>query len=407
MRSACRVVGLGLCALVLASCAAPGGGALETYGRQVAFLRAYGTIHELNSPDGQGLVAVSPTWQGRVMTSSLDGLNGTGFGYINADFIASRTTSKQFNNYGGEDRFWLAPEAGQFGLYFKPGDPFDIDRWLVPPAFNEGEWSALQSGPDTIAMTQRMSVTNHSGTRFDLDVSRKVRVLSRDEVQMRLGLTLAPKTRVVAFESHNRITNTGATPWTKQGGLPAIWSLGQFNPTPHTVVIVPFRPGPDKALGPKVKTAYFGTIPPDRLKVHDHYLVFRTDGTYRSKIGVPFRRARPILGSYDFRNDVLTLVQYSLGISPDRVNSMWCIQKDPYAGAVVTSYNDGPVKPGAEAMGGFYEMETVSAAAALRPGEKAEHTHRTIHLAGERQALAVIVNKVLGVRLSDVRQAMP
>ena len=398
---------VGVCSLILGSCVATDGTKLHTYGQQVAFMQKHSTIHELKDPSGPGLVAVSPTWQGRVMTSSVDGLDRAGHGYINARFIASGVKSKQFNNYGGEDRFWLGPEAGQYGLYFKKGDPFDIDRWVVPQAFNDGEWTVAESKPDRMTLTKRMGVTNYSGTRFEVDVERQVRVLSRDQVEKHLGVSLPVTLRLVAYETQNRITNRGTNPWTKKAGLVSIWILGQYNPSPSTVVIVPFKAGPEKALGPKAKTTYFGTIPADRLKVSDHYLVFKADGTHRGKIGIPYRRAQPVLGSYDFDNDVLTLVQYTLGTSPDYVNSLWEIQQDPYGGDVVNSYNDGPVKPGGAALGGFYEMETSSPGAALKPGQRAEHVHRTIHLAGQRQALAVLVQKALGVRLSDVRDTLP
>jgi hypothetical protein len=36
---------------------------------------------------------------------------------------------------GGEDRFWLGPEGGQYALYFNAGDPFDLDHYNDrPPA---------------------------------------------------------------------------------------------------------------------------------------------------------------------------------------------------------------------------------------------------------------------------------
>ena len=44
------------------------------------------------------------------------------------------------NVFGGEDRFWLGPEGGQYALYFKPDDPFDLDHWQVPDAFDWDTW---------------------------------------------------------------------------------------------------------------------------------------------------------------------------------------------------------------------------------------------------------------------------
>ena len=58
------------------------------------------------------------------MTSTARGLKGRSYGWINHDLIASKEIQKQMNAYGGEDRFWLGPEGGQFSLFFKKGDPF-------------------------------------------------------------------------------------------------------------------------------------------------------------------------------------------------------------------------------------------------------------------------------------------
>ena len=58
---------------------------------------------------------------------------------------------------------------------------------------------------------------------------------------------------------------------------------------------------------------------------------------------------------------MLTLVQYDQPEgATDYVNSMWEIQKEPFAGDVVNSYNDGPPAPGAKPLGPFYELETSS-----------------------------------------------
>ena len=39
-------------------------------------------------------------------------------------------------------RFWLGPEGGQYSLYFKPGDPFDLAHWQVPEPIDWGAWSS-------------------------------------------------------------------------------------------------------------------------------------------------------------------------------------------------------------------------------------------------------------------------
>jgi hypothetical protein len=114
-----------------------------------------------------------------------------------------------------------------------------------------------------------------------------------------------------------------------------------------------------------------------------------------------------VAGSYDADAGLLTIVQYTKPEdATDYVNSMWQLQDKPYAGDVVNSYNDGPSEPGADPFGPFYELETSSPAAALKPGESISHTHRTIHLQGTEAQLEPIVQKVLGVSIADIKTSL-
>ena len=113
------------------------------------------------------------------------------------------------------------------------------------------------------------------------------------------------------------------------------------------------------------------------------------------------------MGSYDGARNLLTIVQYTLPAgATEYVNSLWEDQAEPYGGDVVNSYNDGPVEPGAEALGGFYELESSSPAAALAPGGSITHVHRTFHLSGPREHLSDISTAVLGVDLAQVQAAL-
>jgi hypothetical protein len=149
-------------------------------------------------------------------------------------------------------------------------------------------------------------------------------------------------------------------------------------------------------------------VPPDRLVVAPHAIYFRGDGQQRGKIGVSPRRARPVLGSHDERSRTLTLVTYTLpaGELP-YVNSLWEHQREPYQGDVLNSYNDGPPAPGGKPLGPFYELESSSPAAALAPGESAEHRHRTMHFVGAPADLDPIARAALGVSLAEISAARP
>jgi len=351
-------------------------------------------------------VIVLPKLQGRVMTSTAEGTQGLSFGWINRSLLASGKTVEHMNTYGGEDRFWIGPEGGQFSVFFKQGVPFDLEHWFTPAPVDTEPFELVTQSANSAQLKKDMKLSNYSRTVFDLRVDREVRVLEPYEAGDRLGVMSDDNVKIVAFESVNKITNTGAKAWEKETGLLSIWILGMFNPSPATTVVVPFEAGPENQLGPIVNDAYFGKVPADRLVVKDGVLFFRGDGQYRSKIGLSPQRAKPVLGSYDAVNKVLTIVQYNKPAEAfDYVNSMWELQDEPYKGDVVNSYNDGPPEPGAKPLGPFYELETSSAAAALQPGATISHVHRTFHLQGPEKDLDAIAKTVLGVTIDQIKSA--
>jgi hypothetical protein len=81
---------------------------------------------------------------------------------------------------------------------------------------------------------------------------------------------------------------------------------------------------------------------------------------------------------------------------------MWEIQKRPFGGDMVNSYNDGPPAPGKKPLGPFYEIESSSPAAHLAPGQTIVHVHRTIHVQGPKAELEKIAQKQFGVGLDEI-----
>lgn len=385
-----------------------------SYGQVRKYLSQHTKILELVNEHG-GRVLICPEWQGRVMTSSCDGLQGLSFGFINKDFLDAGQPNPHFNNYGGEDRFWLSPEGGPFSLWFKPGVDQVLDNWFTPPALNEGAWTVISKPRDPFfRMYRRMELVNTSGTQFQLEVTRDVRLLNDSDVKQLFGEDAlaafgSRKVKTVGYETVNRVVNAGE-PMAKEKGLVSIWILGMFNAGPQTVIIVPYKQGDEATLGPVVKSDYFGAIPPERLKILPEAILFLGDGNYRSKIGTSQKRAKNVAGSMDFQNNVLTLVHFTMPEDPAQclyMNNMWGIpQEQPYVGDVVNSYNDGPVGPGKPGLGPFYEIESLSPALELKTGEKLEHSHRTLHIQGDYETLRELASKVLGVDLNVVRQTM-
>ncbi len=396
--------------LAIAAALAAGGlceAKMNKFGEDVAFLKKHTDVIVLSDKAGKAQAAIVPAYQGRVMTSTAKGSGGLSFGWINKELIASSQVRPHINAYGGEERFWMGPEGGQFAIYFAKGVPFDFDHWQVPAVIDTEPFKLEYAGKDTATFQRTTELTNWSGTQFKIRIDRTVRLLGRDDAAGKLGVTLAKKIDAVAYQTESKITNVGDNGWKKESGLLSIWILSMFTPSPQTTVVVPFKAGPEDTLGPKVNDSYFGKVPSDRLVVKDDVLFFKADGQCRSKIGLTPKRAKPTLGSYDAVNKVLTLVQYSAGgESAEYVNSMWQVQDKPYAGDAVNSYNDGPVNPGEKPMGPFYELESSSPARELAPNESVSHTHRVFHIVGPENELDKIAQATLGVALEQIKNAL-
>jgi hypothetical protein len=368
-----------------------------SFAQERDFLRKHGQVIVLEAPNG-GRVAVSPTYQGRVMTSAV-AEGAASLGWVHRAFIEAAKVGTPFDNYGGEDRFWLGPEGGQFGLYFPPGAPFDLDHWQTPPAFQQGAWPVAAQDATSVLFLLPMILKNYAGTEFVLAVERRIVLLDADAVKQIIGMPIPAGVQWIAFETQNSITNQGKAAWTPAKGLLSIWILGQYAPSSDARALLPFDP---QGTGPIVNDAYFGKVPGDRLRVNADagFLSYQCDGKYRSKIGLSPERARSVVGAYSAQSRLLTVVQYDkpAGRLP-YVNSMWEHQAEPYAGDVVNSYNDGPPAPGKPSLGGFYELETSSPGARLAPRASLRHNHRTLHFVGEPAALASIAKAALGVPL--------
>jgi hypothetical protein len=372
------------------------------------FLQKHTGVVVLQGRTKSALVAVVPAWQGRVMTSTAAGGSGASFGWINRELISSGKLQPHINVFGGEDRFWLGPEGGQFSIFFAKGAKFELSDWFTPAAIDTMPYTVAKQSLSAVTFRAEFAVTNYSCTRFDVKVSREVSVLPTAGAWKLLGVKPADGVDLVAYETDNRITNAGKQPWRKETGLLSIWILGMFNPAPATTIVVPIKPGPESELGVKVTSDYFGSVPPERLVARDNVLFFSGDGKFRSKIGVNPRRSKGVLGSYDAAGHVLTIVQFTqpAGIT-DYVNSLWKLQDNPYGGDAANTYNDGPPAPGAKPLGPFYEMESSSPAAALAPGKSLAHTHRTMHLTGPEKDLDTVARAVLGVSLEEIQAALP
>ena len=110
------------------------------------------------------------------MTSTATGDKGLSYGWINRELIESGKIQPHINVFGGEDRFWLGPEGGQFSIFFVKGVPFDFEHWFTPASIDTLPFSneKAASNSSKALFKSSFSLTNYSGTVFDLQVNREV-----------------------------------------------------------------------------------------------------------------------------------------------------------------------------------------------------------------------------------------
>jgi hypothetical protein len=354
---------------------------------------------ELVGKDMNARILVVPAYQGRVMTSTADGLGGNSYGWINYSFISSKKVEPAFNPVGGEERFWIGPEGGAFSFYFDKDKDQDFKNWRVPSFIDTEPFYVTEKNKSKVKFAKKALLPNASETSFEMQIERTVSMLSTTDVSDLLNLTIDASLKMVAFRTENSLKNAGQTAWTETTGMPSIWMLCMFNSTPTTTVFIPYR---QDGVGNVVKDDYFGKVPADRLKLDNKMLYFKIDGKMRTKIGVSQSRAKNIVGSYDTEKNVLTLLWFNLPTGKrNYVNSQWGKQNDPFTGDVINSYNDGPLEDGS-IMGPFYEIETSSPAARLQPNESIKHIQCMIHLQGDKSELAKIVQELFGVKLETI-----
>jgi hypothetical protein len=374
-----------------------------TFGYDLHFLNNYDSVVVLESDNGRSKVIVSPKYQAKVFTSTAEGDEGLSFGWVNYKAF-SGAIDEHMNGYGGENRFWLGPEGGRFSLFFKPGSEMVFDNWKTPAAFDTESWNVVGKSNRSVTLQKEMQLLNYRGTQLRLLVNRTIAILNRQQAAESVGLTLDSFVKVVGYQTTNVITNTGANAWTEASGMPCIWILDMFKPTAATTIVVPFENAAGESFNKVATTNYFGEIPAERLKHTEDLLFFKADGKSRGKLGVLPQKAKPFSGSYDAENHILTVTFFDVVSDAKYLNQEWNTSKPAFSGDAVNAYNDGPLADGTQ-MGPFYEIESVSPAAFLKPDASLSHHHSVFHFTGPEESLDLISKKIFGISLADLKNA--
>ncbi|HXD76365.1 MAG TPA: DUF6786 family protein [Puia sp.] len=354
---------------------------------------------------GDAAILVSPKYQGKVFTSTAAGDTGTSFGWIHYKAFDG-PADPHMNAYGGEDRLWLGPEGGKFSLFFPKGAKMEFANWKTPAAFDTEPWTVTGHSDSSVELRKDMQLVNYAGTRLSLSIDRRIAIMDRAAIDSTWKLAPDASVAAVGYETVNSLTNTGAEAWTDSTGMPCIWMLDMFNPSPATTIVIPYTSNSLDSSKPAT-TDYFGEIPADRIRFDRGpiygIIYFKADGKSRGKLGVHPDRAEPVAGSYDAQRRVLTLILFDNSQGP-YLNQEWNTTKPPFSGDVMNAYNDGPLADGSQ-MGPFYELESVSPAAFLAPGHTLVHHHAVFHFTGPEASLDQIARKILGPSLQQIRTA--
>ena len=374
----------------------------------LAFLKMHDSVVVLQTDGGKAQVIVSPKYQAKVFTSTADGERGKSFGWIHYKAFTGPVDA-HMNGYGGENRIWLGPEGGKYSLFFPKGAAMEFANWKTPAAFDTEAWRVIRQDSTSVSMQKDMQLVNYAGTPLSLSVMRDVTILSRSVIDGMLP-SHDPALKVVGYRTNNTLTNTGGREWTEETGMPCIWMLDMFNPSPATVIVIPHKGGREvgngatAGAGRKIATTdYFGEIASDRIKITDSTLFFKADGKSRGKLGIHPASALPRAGSYDAQNKVLTVTMFELDSTGKYLNQEWKTTKPAFSGDAVNAYNDGPLADGSQ-MGPFYEIESVSPAAFLKPGGSLHHQHMVFHFTGDEAALDKVSRAWLGVSLDAIKK---
>ncbi|MDR2117943.1 MAG: hypothetical protein LBP25_00190 [Tannerellaceae bacterium] len=369
-----------------------------TFGYDLQYLQERGEMYVLAADDGQAQIIVSPRYQGKVFTSTAGGPEGKSLGFVNYKVFESDEPNEHMNGYGGENRLWIGPEGGCYSIFFRPGATQIYDNWFTPKPLDTEPWQTLASDGRSILMEKEMEASNYLGSRLHLKVQRRVTLLETSETASMLNIAAGDRVKTVAYATENVLTNLNDFAWTPATGTVCIWMLDMFRTAPRAVTAVPFVRGEEKDLGPVATTAYFGEIPAGRYKETDGCVFLKTDGRYRSKIGLNRARTGGLAGNYDPDSGHLVVATFDVDRDAVYLNQEWNPEKNPLEGDVFNAYNDGPLDDGS-IMGPFLELESGSPAAFLAPGESLSHRHHVFHFTGDGASLDGIARRLFGASI--------
>ena len=100
------------------------------------------------------------------------------------------------------------PEGGQFSIFFAPGVPFDLEHWFTPAPLDTDPYEIISQSKASVAFRRDFSLTNFTGTKFNLRLEREVRLLNGEQIWKGLGIDAVDEMC---------IRDSRRTPWDSSG----------------------------------------------------------------------------------------------------------------------------------------------------------------------------------------------
>lgn len=364
----------------------------KKFKEDVSFVQKYQNTITLKNRTSAILIV--PSYEARVMTSTTNSDSSFSNGYLDYDFIKSNSIKKGGNAYGGEDRLWLGPLGSKYTLFYD-GKDIKGENWFIPKAIDAEPYEQLSLTGTSVHFRKNTNLKNNIGTIFNISIDRKIKIFSKSEIENQLHINLPLTISSVGFQSKNIITNLGDD-WVEKEGIIAPWVLGMFKGNKKSVTVFPIKNAQDKNIDIR---KYLNSFSEERMKIKDSALFFKTDGLFRSKIGVPKQHAKSIIGNYDAKNSILTIVTFSFNHHDNFLSSVEKEIDKLYDGDVVNSYNNS----GKESSPTFFELESAASGKILKSGKTNTHIHNTFHFEGDETALSSLSKQLLGCNLNIIK----
>lgn len=366
-----------------------------------SFLADYRLLKQKFTPlvlkrDNQALLVI-PELQGRIMSVTLDSLDDQSIGWFNRDYLQQEHTERNAV-IGGAQRLMFGPETGQYSMFFQPNTRQTAEHIYSQDAITFQPYPVKTVSENAVKMQTQIKLINYSGHEFKLNLQREISLFSKTEIQSQLNMTIPRNVKFMGYGSKDSLQNKTYRTLQKSTGLVSLWTLTAYRSNPTTTALIPFKGSLKKA------TPYFNNVRASHTQIEDSYLLYRADGEYMNKIGIPVKNTKPIMAAYDASRNLLTIQTFYISNKPNAnyLTASWLQPKTDYEGEIVNIFNDGPDDEG-NYFGHFYEMEASSAAFELAPNEIQSHFHNIYHFQGNKNQLNTITSKLLGVSLSDIK----